>query len=240
MELMVTKHWGEADCHPLASYLKQGGYESLKKALKMTPQAITDEVKKSLLRGRGGARFPTGVKWGFVPGNGGKPVYLVVNGDEGEPGTFKDRHIMEKTPHMMLEGVAIAAYAIGAKECFVYIRGEYAPLIERVRRAVAEAERSGFLGTGVLGTKFSIKVIVAAGAGAYICGEEMGLIASLEGRKGQPNSSPRSPRFPGSTPARRSSTTSRRSPTFPTFSGSAGRRSRRWGARRTAGWLFTA
>lgn len=194
---MVTAHWGEPGCHTIESYLKHGGYDSLKKALAMSPEQVTSEVKKSLLRGRGGARFPTGVKWGFVPKNAGKPVYLVVNGDEGEPGTFKDRWILENSPHMMIEGAAIAAYAIGARECFVYIRGEYAEQTARMREAIAEAERGGFLGPGVLGTGFSVKVTVASGAGAYICGEEMGLISSLEGKKGQPRIKPPFPAVSG-------------------------------------------
>ena len=197
MELMLTKHWGEPGCHTLKAYLAQGGYESLKKALGMSPAEITGEVKKSLLRGRGGARFPTGVKWGFVPKNAGKPVYLVVNGDEGEPGTFKDRWILENSPHAMLEGIAIAAWAIGARECFIYIRGEYAEQMVRVGEAIAEAERGGFLGNGVLGKNFSVHVTVASGAGAYICGEEMGLISSLEGKKGQPRIKPPFPAISG-------------------------------------------
>ncbi len=196
-ELLVTKDWGKADCHKLDFYLRQGGYQSLRKALGMRPGEVTDEVKKSALRGRGGARFATGVKWSFIPKQNRKPVYLVVNGDEGEPGTFKDRHIMENCPHMLLEGIAIAAYAIQAKECFIYIRGEYASQIARVRQALAEAQSAGYLGSEVAGSDFGFKVTVAAGGGAYICGEEMGLLSSLEGKKGQPKLKPPFPAISG-------------------------------------------
>ena len=197
-EKVLTKHWYQPGCHTLDSYLKQGGYESLKKALAMEPAAVTEEVKKSLLRGRGGARFPTGLKWSFVPKNTGKPVYLVVNADEGEPGTFKDRHIMEQWAHSMVEGIAIAAWAIGSKEAFVYIRGEYSVPIERVKTALAEAEAQGFLKPQAFGSKFQgVKVTVVRGAGAYICGEETGLLSSIEGKKGHPKLKPPFPAVEG-------------------------------------------
>ncbi len=196
-ELLVTKHWGEPDCHTLESYLQQGGYEGLRKALTMTPEDITEEVKKSVIRGRGGARFPTGLKWSFIPKNTKKPIYLAVNADEGEPGTFKDRLLMENTPHMMLEGIAITCYAIRAKECFIYIRGEYAVPIQRVTQAVEEAERAGYLGENILGTKLSIKTIIMKGAGAYICGEETGMLSSMEGKKGFPKLKPPFPAVSG-------------------------------------------
>jgi NADH-quinone oxidoreductase subunit F len=188
-ERLVTKHWGTPNGHALDAYLAQGGYESLRRALGMAPEAVTEEVKKSVIRGRGGARFPTGLKWSFVPKNSGKPVYLVVNADEGEPGTFKDRQLMEQTPHMLVEGIAIAAHAIGAKECFVYIRGEYTVPIARVRQALAEAEAAGHLG--------HVKTVVVIGAGAYICGEETGLLSSIEGKKGHPKLKPPFPAVSG-------------------------------------------
>ncbi len=196
-DLLLTKHWGEPDNHTLEAYRRQGGYTSLRKAIGMKPEQVTEEVKASLLRGRGGARFSTGLKWSFVPKNTGKPVYLVVNADEGEPGTFKDRQIMTECPHAMLEGIAMAAYAIGAKECFIYIRGEYTVPIARVKAALAEAEAAGYLGDNVLGSGFGFKTIVVMGAGAYICGEETGLLSSIEGKKGHPKLKPPFPAVSG-------------------------------------------
>jgi len=196
-ELLITRHWGEPGSHTLAAYLAHGGYQALRKALSMTPEAVTEEVKKSVLRGRGGARFPTGLKWTFVPRDSGKPVYLVVNADEGEPGTFKDRHVMERSPHMILEGMAIAAHAIRAREAFFYIRGEYALPAERVGRAIEEAERAGYLGASVFGSPFGLKTTLVRGAGAYICGEETGLLSSVEGGKGHPKLKPPFPAVSG-------------------------------------------
>ncbi|NIO16416.1 MAG: NADH-quinone oxidoreductase subunit F, partial [Deltaproteobacteria bacterium] len=172
------------------TFREYGGYEALTKALKMTPDEVIEEVKKANLRGRGGAGFPAGVKWGFVPKESAKKKYLVVNADEGEPGTFKDRLIMERGPHLLLEGIVIAAYAIGANICFIYIRGEFVNQARILEEAISEAYEGGYLGKKVLGSAFDIDVYVHRGAGAYICGEETALIESLEGKKGQPRLKP--------------------------------------------------
>jgi NADH-quinone oxidoreductase subunit F len=171
------------------TYLQYGGYEALKKALKMSPDDIIAEVKASGLRGRGGAGFPTGVKWGFMPKDA--PVkYLAINTDEGEPGTFKDRLIVERDPHSILEGVIIAAYAVGANKAFVYIRGEFFLGVKRWVKAISDAYQHGFLGQDILGSGFGLDVSVHRGAGAYICGEETAMIESLEGKRGVPRSKP--------------------------------------------------
>jgi NADH-quinone oxidoreductase subunit F len=175
-------------------YLKEGGYDMLKKALKMDPKAITEEVKKSGLRGRGGAGFPTGVKWGFLPPNNTKPVYLICNADESEPGTFKDRYIMHQDPHQLIEGMAISCFAVGAKLSYIYIREEFPEAAKILERAIAEAHAKGFLGKNVLGSGVEIEIYVHRGAGAYICGEETGLIESLEGKRPYPRIKP--PFFP--------------------------------------------
>src|SRR5262249_20818032 len=150
------------------------------------PEAIAAEVKKSNLRGLGGAGFPTGTKWGFVPKQRTGPVYLVVNADEGEPGTFKDRYLLERDPHAMIEGMLIAAYAIGCHTSFIYIRGEYVRPWRIFSEALREAEAAGLLGQNILGSGFDHRIVVHRGAGAYICGEETGLLSSLEGKKGWP------------------------------------------------------
>jgi NADH-quinone oxidoreductase subunit F len=173
----------------LDTYLATGGYEGLRKALTMRPEAITDEVKMSGLRGRGGANFGTAQKWGLLPPDV-RPRYLVVNGDEGEPSTFKDRMLIERDPHQLLEGIAICAYAVDAHKAFVYIRGEFALGYERMRQAVDDAHHHGFLGRNVLGSGFDLDVVLHRGAGAYICGEETGLIESLEGQRGMPRLKP--------------------------------------------------
>ena len=188
-EPLLTAGWNDSGSHTINAWLARGGYEGLRRARSMAPSEVIEEVKKSALRGRGGARFSTGMKWSFVPKEGNKPVYLAVNADEGEPGTFKDRHIMEKSPHAMIEGAAIAAHAIGAREVFVYIRGEYSAPAERVLKAIGEAEDSGFIG----GLKFT----VVRGAGAYICGEETSLLSSVEGKKGYPKLKPPFPAVSG-------------------------------------------
>lgn len=175
-------------------YKEHGGYEALKKALAMEPAAVTDEVKQSNLVGLGGAGFPAGVKWGFIPKDTPKPKYLVVNGDEGEPGTFKDRYLLEFAPHQLIEGMIICSYAVGIHKAYIYIRGEYIRQIKIVRRAVEEAKAEGLLGDNILGSGFSLDIVVHQGAGAYICGEETGLIESLEGKKGFPRIKP--PFFP--------------------------------------------
>jgi NADH-quinone oxidoreductase subunit F len=173
----------------IATYLRYGGYEALRKALKMTPDNVIAEVKASGLRGRGGAGFPTGVKWGFIPKDA--PVkYLAINTDEGEPGTFKDRLIVERDPHSILEGVIISAYAIGAHRAFVYIRGEFFLGVKRWIKAISDAYQHGFLGKDILGSGFDLDVSVHRGAGAYICGEETAMIESLEGKRGVPRAKP--------------------------------------------------
>ncbi|NNC87859.1 MAG: NADH-quinone oxidoreductase subunit NuoF [Akkermansiaceae bacterium] len=178
----------------LKKYLSDGGYKELKAALKMEPGAVTEEVKKSGLRGRGGAGFPTGVKWGFIPPKNEKPVYLISNADESEPGTFKDRYILHQDPHQMLEGMAISCYAVGAHLAYVYIREEFPEAARIVEEAIAEARKNGFLGKNIQGSGFDLEIYVHRGAGAYICGEETGLIESLEGKRPYPRIKP--PYFP--------------------------------------------
>jgi NADH-quinone oxidoreductase subunit F len=193
-------------------FLEHDGYKALEKALKqMQPAEVTEEVKKSALRGRGGAGFPTGLKWGFVPKDSPKPKYVVCNADESEPGTFKDRSIMELDPHSLIEGCLIAAYALGAKTAYIYIRGEYGWIQDIVDVAIAEARARGYVGQNILGTDFSCDVWTHSGAGAYICGEETALLNSLEGKRGHPRIKPPFRPSRGSTAARPWSTTSRRS-----------------------------
>jgi NADH-quinone oxidoreductase subunit F len=171
-------------------YLQYGGYDGLRKALKeFTPEQITDMVKQSGLRGRGGAGFPAGTKWGFIPKNVW-PHYLVCNADEGEPGTFKDRDIMEKLPHELVEAVAITSYAIGANLSFIYLRGEYERAHETLSKALAEAKDKGFLGKNILGSGFDLEIVLHQGAGSYECGEETALLESLEGKRGMPRLKP--------------------------------------------------
>ena len=186
------------DGHLLATYLAGGGYQALAKALhEHTPDEIIDLVKQSNLRGRGGAGFPTGMKWSFVPKRADKPKYLCCNADEGEPGTFKDRIIMERDPHQLIEGLAISGYAIGAETAYVYIRGEYALAIRRLEQAIAEAHAKGYLGTRILGSDFNFVVHIHCGAGAYICGEETAMLDSLEGKRAQPRLKPPFPAVEG-------------------------------------------
>ncbi len=175
-------------------YLRDGGYEDLKKAFAMAPKEVTEEVKKSGLRGRGGAGFPTGMKWTFIPPNNTKPVYLICNGDESEPGTFKDRYILHQDPHQLVEGMVISAYAVGAKTAYIYIREEFPEAARIVECAIEEARAHNFLGKNVLGSGVDIEIFVHRGAGAYICGEETGLIESLEGKRPYPRIKP--PYFP--------------------------------------------
>ncbi|RMG56897.1 MAG: NADH oxidoreductase (quinone) subunit F [Deltaproteobacteria bacterium] len=190
MELVLTKYFDDENYRHIDTYMKYGGYSALKKALSMSPDEIIEEVKKSNLRGRGGAGFPTGVKWSFVPKESEKPKYLVINADEGEPGTFKDRLIMERGPHLLIEGIVISAYAIGAHTSYIYIRGEFVKPARILEEAIGEAYEKGFLGKNILGSGFDLDVYVHRGAGAYICGEETALIESLEGKKGQPRLKP--------------------------------------------------
>ncbi len=177
-----------ADSHTLARYEATGGYQALRKALDMTRDQIVGEMKASNLRGRGGAGFPAGVKWSFLAEE--RPSYLVVNADESEPGTFKDRQILERDPHQLIEGVIISSYANEAHHAFVYIRGEYPRPARRVQQAVEEAYTAGYLGTDILGSGYDLEVTVHLGGGAYICGEETALLNSLEGRRGEPRLKP--------------------------------------------------
>jgi NADH-quinone oxidoreductase subunit F len=172
-------------------YLKQDGYQAVKKALKeMTQEKILEEVKAASLLGRGGAGFPAGVKWGFVPRDVDKPRYLCANADEGEPGTFKDRYIMTHNPHLLLEGIIITSFCVGIHTAYIYIRGEYEAVAQRVEHTISEAKEKGYLGKDILGTGFDLDVVVHRGAGAYICGEETALLESLEGKRGNPRLKP--------------------------------------------------
>jgi len=183
--------------HSLKVYRDTGGYKSLEKAFKMAPADIIDEVKKSALRGRGGAGFPTGMKWSFVPKDSPKTKYVVCNADESEPGSFKDRYLMERDPHSMIEGMIIAAYALGATTAYIYTRGEYKYLIDIMDAALAEARDAGLLGKNILGSGFDHEIYTHTGAGAYICGEETALLSSLEGYRGHPRLKPPFPAVEG-------------------------------------------
>ncbi|MBI4456900.1 MAG: NADH-quinone oxidoreductase subunit NuoF [Acidobacteria bacterium] len=198
MEKILSKHFFNPEARRLSFYLQNDGYEAARKALTcMSPQEIIEEVMKSNLRGLGGAGFPTGRKWSFIPKDSPEPRYLVVNCDESEPGTFKDRHIIEWTPHTLLEGVMIASFAIGAHQCFVYARGEYVRYANILQTALEEAYRAGFFGKNIFGTGFDLDVMIHLGAGAYICGEESALLESLEGKKGWPRLKPPFPAVSG-------------------------------------------
>ncbi|KRD72244.1 NADH-quinone oxidoreductase subunit NuoF [Ensifer sp. Root278] len=197
-EPVLLKNVHVPDGHLLSTYEAGGGYRGLAKALKeYTPDEIIELIKRSNLRGRGGAGFPTGMKWSFVPKRADKPKYLCCNADEGEPGTFKDRIVMERDPHQLIEGMAISAYAIGAEVAYVYIRGEYVLAIRRLEQAIAEAKAKGHLGTRILGSDFNFVVHVHCGAGAYICGEETAMLDSLEGKRAQPRLKPPFPAVAG-------------------------------------------
>ncbi|MBU0518191.1 NADH-quinone oxidoreductase subunit NuoF [bacterium] len=189
---LVSKNYEFPDQRLLKAALYRGGYEQWKRVIKekTSPQAIIDEVKTAKLRGQGGAGFPAGVKWGFVPKDSPKPKYLCVNADEGEPGTFKDRTILEKDPHLLLEGIAIACYAVGIHTAFIYMRGEFYEPQAIVQQAIDDAKKEGLLGKNILGSGFDLDVIIHMGAGAYICGEETALLNSLEGLKGWPRLKP--------------------------------------------------
>lgn len=183
--------------HTLKVYRDTGGYESLKKAFQMSPADVIEEVKKSALRGRGGAGFPTGMKWSFVPKDSPKPKYVVCNADESEPGTFKDRYLMERDPHALIEGMIIAGWALGAATGYIYTRGEYKYLIDIMDVALAEAREAGLLGKNILGSGFDMDIHTHTGAGAYICGEETALLSSLEGFRGHPRMKPPFPAVEG-------------------------------------------
>ncbi len=189
-ETLFIQHFND-ESRPLEYYLKQmNGYQAAKKALAMSQDDIINEVKKSNLRGRGGAGFPTGMKWGFIPKQSPKPKYLVCNADESEPGTFKDRDLMRYTPHLLIEGMVIGGYAIGANTGYIYIRGEYTREAKLLNKAIDEAYAKGYLGKNIMGTGFDFDLTVHRGAGAYICGEETGLLNSLEGKRGEPRVKP--------------------------------------------------
>jgi len=190
-ERVLLRHLDVPDIRKLEVYLAHGGYEAARQALTtMKPEEVTEQVKASNLRGRGGAGFVAGMKWGFLPKDSPKPVYLCCNADESEPGTFKDRAIIEWNTHILLEGVLIAAYAIKAHTAYIYIRGEFALGAKRLEEAIAEAYAKGLLGTNIFGTGYNLNVYVHRGAGAYICGEETGLIESLEGKRAYPRIKP--------------------------------------------------
>ncbi|MDP6578049.1 MAG: NADH-quinone oxidoreductase subunit NuoF [Candidatus Marinimicrobia bacterium] len=194
---ILTEHIHQKECHTLSFYISVGGYSALEKVLAMSADDVIELVKASNLRGRGGAGFPAGVKWSFIPQDGEKPKYLINNADESEPGTFKDRLLINKTPHQILEGMIIASYAIGCNTAFIYIRGEFFKEYQLLEKVVAEAYEGNFLGKGILGSDYDLDVVIHRGAGAYICGEETGLIESLEGKRGWPRIKPPFPAIEG-------------------------------------------
>ncbi len=197
MKPILLRAREEENSRSISTYMKLGGYGALKKALILNPSDIRKEVKDSGLRGRGGAGFPTGVKWGFVPVDSPKPKYLICNADESEPGTFKDREIIHVDPHMLIEGMIIASYAICAHTAYIYIRGEFWKEAEILETAISEAYRKGYLGKNILKTGYDLDIFVHRGAGAYICGEETALIESIEGKRGQPRLKPPFPAVVG-------------------------------------------
>jgi len=194
---VLTDNWDADRAWTLASYESRGGYDGLKKALSMAQDDVITAVKDSGLRGRGGAGFPTGMKWSFIPQDNPNPKYLVVNADESEPGTCKDIPLMMASPHTLVEGVIISSYAIRANKAFIYVRGEVLHVVRRLQRAVQEAYLAGHLGTDIHGSGYDLDLVVHAGAGAYICGEETALLDSLEGRRGQPRLRPPFPAVAG-------------------------------------------
>ncbi|HEX7535894.1 MAG TPA: NADH-quinone oxidoreductase subunit NuoF [Dermatophilaceae bacterium] len=194
---ILTRFWDDPQSWTLATYERHDGYKALKKALTIPPADLVQMTKDSGMRGRGGAGFPTGMKWGFLPAPDGGPRYLVVNADESEPGTCKDIPLMMAAPHILLEGVAITSFAIGCTHAFIYLRGEVVHVYRRLLRAVEEAYAAGYLGKNIMGSGFDLDVTVHAGAGAYICGEETALLDSLEGRRGQPRLKPPFPAVAG-------------------------------------------
>jgi len=194
---ILSEHFGDPAARTLAGWRERGGYRALAKALEMGPAAVIDEVKASGLRGRGGAGFPTGVKWSFMPKDSGKPHYLLINADESEPGAFKDRELCRWTPHQVIEGALIGAHAIGAGHVYIYMRGEFFEPAQIVARAIEEAYAANLAGKDILGSGVNIDVTLHLGAGAYICGEETALMNSLEGRRGQPRIKPPFPAAAG-------------------------------------------
>ncbi|HUF25872.1 MAG TPA: NADH-quinone oxidoreductase subunit NuoF [Gemmatimonadaceae bacterium] len=194
---ILSKHFGDSEARSVAGWRQRGGYRALEQALSMPREEIVDLIKESGLRGRGGAGFPTGVKWSFMKPGDGKPHYLICNADESEPGTFKDREIMRWTPHAVVEGCAIASYAIGAETCYIYIRGEFTEPLRIMGDAVREAYGEGILGRNAMGSGLRIDMHIHKGAGAYICGEETAMMNSLEGRRGNPRIKPPFPAVAG-------------------------------------------
>lgn len=195
---ILTEHIQQPELHKFEVYRKTGGYAAVEKALKtMSPDGVMEEVKKSGLRGRGGAGFPAGLKWSFLDRKTTNPRYLVCNADESEPGTFKDRYLMQRNPHALIEGMILASYALGANTSYIYIRGELFYIFRILERAIAEAYANGFLGKNILGTDYSLDIYVHPGAGAYICGEETALLESLEGKRGNPRLKPPFPAVSG-------------------------------------------
>jgi NADH-quinone oxidoreductase subunit F len=195
---IILEHDGTPDLKKYEVYRGLGGYRSVEKALKtMTPDEVVEEVKKSGLRGRGGAGFPTGMKWSFIAKPEGVPRYLLCNADESEPGTFKDRYMMEYNPHFLIEGLICSSYALGCNTCYIYVRGEYKFIIKILEQAIGEAKAAGWLGKNILGTGYDLEIYVHTGAGAYICGEETALIESLEGKRGNPRMKPPFPAVQG-------------------------------------------
>ena len=190
-ELRIIRNYvGIKDSHRIESYKSRGGYTAIGKALKMEPDEIIDEIKNAGLRGRGGAGFPTGVKWSFIQRDTKKPIYLCCNADESEPGSFKDREILEQDPHQMLEGIMIACYAINSHKAYIYIRGEMPYGASVIEGAIRDAYDNGYLGNNILNTEFDLDIVLFRGAGAYICGEETGLLESIEGKNGEPRPKP--------------------------------------------------
>jgi NADH-quinone oxidoreductase subunit F len=194
---ILSRHWDQADSFTREGYEREGGYQALRKALGMESDAIVQAVKDSGLRGRGGAGFPTGMKWGFLPPSSPNPRYLVVNADESEPGTCKDIPLMLANPHLLVEGVIISSYAIRSNHAFIYVRGEVLHVIRRLQQAIAEAYEAGYLGKNILGSGYDLELVLHTGAGAYICGEETALLDSLEGFRGQPRLKPPFPAVAG-------------------------------------------
>ena len=194
----MLEHCGAINPEQIEEYIAVGGYEALAKAVTtMTPQEVIDEVKKSGLRGRGGGGFPTGMKWQFAANSVNDKKYVICNADEGDPGAFMDRSVLEGDPHKVLEGMAICGYAIGADEGYIYVRAEYPLAIKRLRIAIDQAEQMGLLGKSIFGSKFSFKIHIKEGAGAFVCGEETALMASIEGRRGMPRPRPPFPAVSG-------------------------------------------
>jgi len=195
---LLLEHINVPDIHTFDVYRQKGGYRAVEKALKtLTPDEVVEEVKKSGLRGRGGAGFPTGMKWSFLAKPEGVARYLVCNADESEPGTFKDRYLMTHIPHALIEGMIVSSFALGAHTSYIYVRGEMMPQIRILERAIAEAKNAGFLGKNILGTGYDLELYVQPGGGAYICGEETALLESLEGKRGNPRIKPPFPAIAG-------------------------------------------